>query len=78
MKMQKTELKEMIEETLKELLKKEPFREWMSLKEGAKYVGVCPNTFMKLRNRGLKISEIDGVKKVSKTEIDDFLKDNSF
>ena len=76
--MQKTDVKEMIEETIKELLKKEPIREWMSLKEGAKYVGVCPNTFMKLRNRGLKISEIDGVKKVSRTEIDNFLKDYSY
>ena len=76
--MQKTELKEVLEKELKELLKKVPFKEWMSLKEGAEYVGVCPNTFMKFRNCGLKISEIARVKKVSKTEIDNFLKDNSY
>ena len=76
--MQQTEVKEMLEEVLKKMLKKEPFKEWMSLKEGAEYAGVCPNTFMRFRNMGLKISEIDGVKKVSKTEIDNFFKDYSY
>ena len=50
----------------------------MSLKEGANYAGVSYNTFMKFRIEGLKISEIDGVKRVSKTEIDNFLNNNSY
>ena len=73
--MQQTEVKEMLEEVLKEILKKAPFREWMSLKEGADYANVCYNTFIKFRDCGLKISEINGVKRVSKTDIDNFLKE---
>ena len=52
-------------------------KEWMSLKEGADYVGVSFNTFKKFREMGLKVCEIDGVKRVSKAEIDNFLKNNS-
>ncbi|MFA1739366.1 hypothetical protein [Lysinibacillus fusiformis] len=40
--------------------------EWMSLKEAATYLNVSPNTLKKFRVMGLKISEIDGVKRVSK------------
>lgn len=53
-------------------------KEWFSLSEAAKYVGVSYNTFMKFRLMGLKISEIDGVKRVSKKEIDRFLEQHSF
>lgn len=52
--------------------------EWMSLKEGAKYAGVSYNTFIKFRVMGLKVSEIDGIKRVSKTEIDSFLNLQSY
>lgn len=52
--------------------------EWMSLKEAAIYAGVCHNTLKKFRVMGLKISEIDGVKRVSKKEIDRFLEQYSF
>lgn len=40
--------------------------EWMTLKDSAKYAGVSYNTFMKFRELGLKICEIDGVKRVSR------------
>ncbi|WP_318616760.1 DNA-binding protein [Sporosarcina sp. YIM B06819] len=53
-------------------------KEWMSLKEGASYAGVAINTFNKFRLDGLKVCEIDGVKRVSKTEIDSFLNNHSF
>ncbi|MGN7479816.1 helix-turn-helix domain-containing protein [Solibacillus silvestris] len=52
--------------------------EWMSLKEAAKYANVSYNTLMKFRVMGLKISEIDGVKRVSKKEVDRFLEEHSF
>lgn len=51
---------------------------WMSLKEGAKYAGVSYNTFMKYRVMGMKVCEIDGVKRVSRKEIDSFLESHSF
>ncbi|WP_199171284.1 helix-turn-helix domain-containing protein [Sporosarcina sp. P18a] len=53
-------------------------KEWMTLKEGAAYAGVSYNTLMKFRLMGLKVAEIDGVKRISKTEIDNFLIENSF
>lgn len=52
--------------------------EWMNLKEGAAYAGVSYNTFMKFRVQGLSICEIDGIKRVSKTEIDNFLNEHSY
>lgn len=51
--------------------------EWMSIKEGAKYAGVSYNTFKKFRSKGLKISEIDGVMRVSRKEIDRFLESHN-
>ena len=53
-------------------------KEWMSITEGAKYAGVSYNTFMKFRVMGLRVSEIDGIKRVSLKEINRFLEDYSF
>jgi hypothetical protein len=51
--------------------------DWMSIKEGASYAGVSVNTFSKFREMGLKVCEIDGVKRVSRKEINEFLESNS-
>lgn len=53
-------------------------KEWMSLKDGSAYAGVSYNSFMKFREMGLKVCEIDGIKRVSKREIDSFLEKNSY
>ena len=53
-------------------------KEWLSLKEAAIYAGVSYNTLIKLRSQGLKVCEIEGIKRVSKKEIDRFLEENSF
>ena len=66
--------KEAIEINQKQLVAKE----WMSLKEGATYAGVSYNSFTKFRELGLKVCEIDGIKRVSKKEIDLFLQNNSY
>lgn len=55
-----------------------PNKEWMTLKEGANYAGISYNTLNKFRLMGLKVAEIDGIKRISKTEIDKFLIENSF
>lgn len=52
--------------------------EWMSMKEAASYIGVSYNSFVKFRSMGLAVCEIDGIKRVSKKEIDAFLMKNSF
>lgn len=51
---------------------------WLSLKDGAKYAGVSYNTFIKFREMGLQVCEIEGIKRVSRKEIDRFLQDHSF
>lgn len=51
---------------------------WLALKEGAKYAGVSYNTLMKYRTLGLQVCEIDGVKRISRKEIDRFFQEHSF
>lgn len=53
-------------------------KEWLSLSEAAKYADVSYNTFIKFRQMGLKVCEIDGIKRVSRKEIDRFLEQHSF
>lgn len=53
-------------------------KEWFTIKEGAAYAGVCYNTFVKFRDMGLKVAEIEGTKRVSRKEIDTFLENHSF
>lgn len=76
--MQIIEVQEMLQQIIKMLAKKESNKEWLSLKEGAKYAGVSYNTLIKFRLKGLRIAEIDNVKRISKTEIDNFFKDYSY
>lgn len=52
--------------------------DWLSLSNAAKYIGVSYNTFIKFRTLGLKVCEIDGIKRVSKKEIDRFLEEYSY
>ncbi|MDP1394424.1 helix-turn-helix domain-containing protein [Lysinibacillus capsici] len=52
--------------------------QWLSLKDAAKYTNVSYNTFIKFRHMGLKVCEIEGIKRVSKKEIDRFLEEHSF
>lgn len=73
--MNSTELLEQIRELISNTTIQ---KEWMTIKEGAAYAGVCYNTFVKFRVMGLKISEIDGTKRVSRKEIDTFLENHSF
>lgn len=67
-----------LEKAIHNQTRKEKFSEWMDLKTGAKYANVSYTTFIKFRKMGLQVCEIEGVKRVSKTEIDRFLKGNSY
>lgn len=51
---------------------------WLSLKEGAKYAGVSYNTLIKYRQYGLQVCEIEGIKRISRKEIDRFFQEHSF
>ncbi|SOC13509.1 hypothetical protein SAMN05880501_107205 [Ureibacillus xyleni] len=72
------DLKHFIISTVQQISNEYQPKEWMSLKEGAKYANVSYNTFIKFREMGLKVCEIDGIKRVSKSEIDSFLNLHSF
>lgn len=67
-----------LRQAVRDFQQSNPSKEWMSLKEGAAYAGVSYNTFIKFREMGLKVCEIEGVKRVSKSEIDTFLCDHSY
>lgn len=66
------------EKAIEKFHQKNTSKEWFSLKEGAAYAGVSYNTFMKFRTLGLKVCEIDSIKRVSKKEIDYFLNKHSY
>ncbi|MDN4493098.1 helix-turn-helix domain-containing protein [Ureibacillus aquaedulcis] len=80
--MQEQDLKIMLQSLLNNLFddlkSKSSTKQWLSLQEASEYIGVSYNTLMKLRLHGLKIAEINGVKRISKNEIDNFLNENSF
>ncbi|VEI06069.1 DNA-binding protein [Kurthia zopfii] len=53
-------------------------KEWLSLKEASTYAGVSYNTFMKFREMGLRVAEVEGIKRVSRKEIDIFFENHSY
>lgn len=76
------QLKQMVfkstQEALEEYKKSLVSKEWFSLKEACEYAGVSNATFQKFRTMGLKIVEVDSVKRVSRKSIDKFFEENSY
>jgi len=71
-------LQNMVSSTIQQAVNSYQPKEWLSLKEGASYAGVSYNTFLKFREKGLKVTEINGIKRVSKSTIDSFYDQHSF
>lgn len=69
----KSELIELIQKQLSQ-----PEKKLLTIREAAEYLGVSYNTFQKFRHNGLKFFEVDGVKRVYKANLDQFIKTNSF
>lgn len=69
---------ESVERAIEKYFEKLATKEWMSIQEACKYANVSNVTFQKFRTLGLRIAEIDGIKRVSKKEIDRFLENNSY
>ncbi|OMC87003.1 hypothetical protein BK128_09260 [Viridibacillus sp. FSL H7-0596] len=67
-----------VKDAFNDFTKQTSTKEWMNIKEAADYAGVSQNTFKKFRDMGMKVSEIDGTKRVSKAEIDNFLERYSY
>lgn len=67
-----------LRQAIQDLQKQHQNKEWLSLKEGATYAGISYNTLMKYREMGLRVCEIEGVKRISKSEIDTFFSEHSF
>lgn len=66
--------KEAMEENKKQLAAKS----WFSISEAREYIGVSHVTFLKFREMGLPIFEVDKVKRVSKKHIDEFMEKNCY
>jgi hypothetical protein len=67
-----------LEKAIEKRNDRELFPEWMDLKTGAKYASVAYGTFIKFREMGLPVCEIDGIRRVSKSAINKFLTDYSY
>lgn len=67
-----------LRKAIQDLHQQNTSKEWMNLKEGAVYAGISNNTLTKYREMGLKVCEIEGVKRISKSEIDAFFSEHSF
>lgn len=52
------------------------YKPYMNKKEAAQYIGISYNTLCKFIECGLPVIEIDGVKLISKKQIDEFLEKN--
>lgn len=69
------EIRPALEVVAKELKQKE----WLSLGEACEYIGISRNTLTShFLERGLPVSKIQQVKRISKTDIDIFLNENKF
>lgn len=67
------EIKPALEVVAKELKQKE----WLSLGEACEYIGVSRSTLTShFIAKGLPVSKIQQVKRISKTDIDNFLNEN--
>lgn len=66
---------ELIELFEQHLLKSQ--KQLLTTKEAANYLGVSYNTFQKLRYEGIKMFEVDGIKRVYKADLDTFIQTNS-
>lgn len=53
-------------------------KEYFSIKEACEYIGVSFGTFSKFRTLGLKVIEIEGIKRVAKKSIEEFLESYSY
>ncbi|MGE7942212.1 helix-turn-helix domain-containing protein [Lysinibacillus xylanilyticus] len=51
---------------------------WMNLQTAAKYLNVSYKTLMTFRAMGLEVAEIGRIRRVSKSALDEFMKQNSF
>lgn len=71
-------MNELLTNTIKHVQSLFNTKEWMTLSEAASYAGVSHNTFVKFREKGLKVSQVDGIKRVSRKQIDEFLEKHSF
>ena len=58
--------------------KKNTNAEWFDLKTAAAYLNVSYKTLLSFRAMGLEVAEIGRIRRVSKTALDNFMKQNSF
>lgn len=62
---------------IQEEIKKNNLPEYMSLGECCQYIGISRNTLKKFIDMGLKVFAVDGVQKISKSEVKKFVEKHS-
>lgn len=67
-----------IEDTLKEYVQKQVAKDYYTLSEACDYLNISYNTLMKWNTLGLKIIMVQGVKRIAKKDIDEFLSEYRF
>ncbi|MDT3391996.1 MAG: helix-turn-helix domain-containing protein [Bacillota bacterium] len=77
----KTQMEQMMYQAAAESFKKaaevNSLPDWLKLKEAAKYANISNATLHNFINAGLKVCIIDGISRISKTEIDRFYKEHA-
>lgn len=82
--MSEQEIKQYLDDFKKELIEliqhqlSKPEKQLLTIREAAEYLGVSYNTIQKLRYNGMKFFEVDGIKRIYKKDLDEFLKKNSY
>lgn len=63
----------MVKEVMNKANSMDRYKPYMNKKEAALYIGVSFNTLQKFIDKGMPVIEVDGVKLISKRDIDEFL-----
>ncbi|MCP1144869.1 helix-turn-helix domain-containing protein [Lysinibacillus endophyticus] len=69
---------EATEQAIQEYYERLVAKEWMSITEATKYLGVSHNTLRKYLSSEIPVCVLDGIKRVNKHDIDAFLRKNSY
>jgi hypothetical protein len=67
------------QEAFSEVVRRQKYPRYMTIKDASSYAGVAVNTFRKdFINKGLKVIDPDGLKRIDKNDIDEFMENMKF
>lgn len=67
------------QEAFSEVVRQQKYPRYMTIKDASGYAGVAVNTFRKdFINKGLRVIDPDGLKRIDKNDIDEFMENMKF